>query len=84
MMKGHYQVIILYVRKADIINIFQVAIKNIGVGRCSVIRGLRLQHSMVGVVGWARHDVGGSGGMLAQEILDFCVTLDQLWCILRA
>ena len=29
-------------------------------------------------------DIGGSGGMPPQENLDFYISLDQFWCILRA
>jgi hypothetical protein len=31
-----------------------------------------------------RHNVGGSGGMLPQENLDFYISLDRFWCILSA
>jgi hypothetical protein len=34
------------------------------------------------VVGCANHNLGGSGGMLPQENLDFYISLDQFWCIL--
>ena len=37
--------------------------------------------SMAGI---ARHNLGGSGGMLPQENLDFYISLDRFWCILRA
>ncbi len=37
----------------------------------------------VAVAGFARHNIGGSGGVLTQEEnLDFYISLDRFWCIL--
>jgi hypothetical protein len=47
-----------------------------GVRICFGVGGLRIGNQVV------NHNLGGSGGMLPQENLDFHISLDRFWCIL--
>ena len=52
-----------------------------GVRRYFGVGGLKIGN-LVDKVGYASQNLGGSRGMLPQEILDFHIFLEQLWCIL--